>query len=600
LPTRRTLLVADDSPTVRKVVALTFDDEGFRVAAAASGAEALEEIGRAVPDVILADVHMPAPGGYELCARVKGDRRTRDVPVLLLVGAFEPFDEAEARSCGADGVLTKPFQSIRDLVSKVGGLLGGQHEPSHASSRDEGAATHVPPPGDAHAPRGATESAAGARPAARQAASPYPDFDMDDADIESVPAAEFDARQHAQPAETFADEAGDSFAALGADAEDLPPAVGAEGGRGESRSEPARAFSAVEPASFVEAEPSVNASYEPSANTSAPAADPNSSANFSGETSAPASNEPPVSEPKESAVSASDEPFVSPPDESSAGSQQNPSAVAGARAQGFEERADAAAAADDTLLELGDIDSPPARRAAPDDFVLDFDDDAGDFAPHAAAAESSHGGPSFDSQSFDSPSHAARSAGGAAYQPPPYAGESYAEPSYAEPPFSEDAPSAVEMQSAGSVSMAEPSAAWDAAQEFTVSPDAVTEPVASPAWEEPEARETAPDGVDVQTAFDAEDPRRAQGRPAPDAARDADATSFARASDPRRGEHDTDAQSAPQAGAQLSPEAVDAIARRVVELLSDRAVREIAWEVVPDLAERLIRQRLEEERARAR
>jgi hypothetical protein len=63
---------------------------------------------------------------------------------------------------------------------------------------------------------------------------------------------------------------------------------------------------------------------------------------------------------------------------------------------------------------------------------------------------------------------------------------------------------------------------------------------------------------------------------------------------------DADSQSTAQGvGAQLSSESVDAIARRVVELLSDRVVREIAWEVVPDLAERLIRQRLEEDRTRA-
>src|SRR5919112_732763 len=77
---------------------------------------------------------MPGPDGYALCERVKRDGRLRHVPVVLLVGTFEPFNEAEARRVGADTVLTKPFQSIRDLVSKVGSLLGGEskHEEEQA------------------------------------------------------------------------------------------------------------------------------------------------------------------------------------------------------------------------------------------------------------------------------------------------------------------------------------------------------------------------------------------------------------------------------------------------------------------------------------
>src|SRR5215213_7201952 len=91
------------------------------------------------PDVVLADVVMPGPDGYELCERVKRDGRLAHVPVVLLVGTFEPFNEAEARRVGADTVLTKPFQSIRDLVSKVSSLLGGE------SKADSAAAATAPP-----------------------------------------------------------------------------------------------------------------------------------------------------------------------------------------------------------------------------------------------------------------------------------------------------------------------------------------------------------------------------------------------------------------------------------------------------------------------
>src|SRR5215218_5672235 len=113
-----------------------FEEEGYEVVAVGGGEEALRELeAERPPDVLLADAVMPGPDGYMLCERVKRDARLAGVPVVLLVGTFEPFNEAEARRVGADTVLTKPFQSIRDLVSKVGSLLGGEskHEAEQAT-----------------------------------------------------------------------------------------------------------------------------------------------------------------------------------------------------------------------------------------------------------------------------------------------------------------------------------------------------------------------------------------------------------------------------------------------------------------------------------
>jgi len=69
---------------------------------------------------------MPGPDGYELCERIKRDERLQRVPVILLVGTFEPFNEAEARRVGANDTLSKPFQSIRRLVDRVGSLIGSK------------------------------------------------------------------------------------------------------------------------------------------------------------------------------------------------------------------------------------------------------------------------------------------------------------------------------------------------------------------------------------------------------------------------------------------------------------------------------------------
>jgi CheY-like chemotaxis protein len=122
----RKLLVADDSLAYRKVIDLTFTDEGMEVTTVPDGQEAWESLEQSVPDVILADVIMPGIGGYELCRLIKQNERFSQIPVMLLVGLYEPFDEAEARRVGADDFVTKPFQSIRQLVSRVGSLLGGK------------------------------------------------------------------------------------------------------------------------------------------------------------------------------------------------------------------------------------------------------------------------------------------------------------------------------------------------------------------------------------------------------------------------------------------------------------------------------------------
>jgi hypothetical protein len=158
---------------------------------------------------------------------------------------------------------------------------------------------------------------------------------------------------------------------------------------------------------------------------------------------------------------------------------------------------------------------------------------------------------------------------------------------YAPSAYADDAPSAVEMMGAGSLSMAEPSAAWDAATEFAVSPEAITVPVRSPTQE---AEATGPH-FDDAAAEQAVEARAAGSIDEPASSSSTDASEFA-----------SDETRAPvQLGAsELSPEAIDAIARRVVEHLSERVVREIAWEVVPDLAERLIRRKLEEEGTRAK
>lgn len=141
---KRKLLLADDSMTIQKVVKLTFADEGIEVITASDGDAALEKFNESAPDLVLADVNMPGLNGYQLCEKIKNDAATKKTPVVLLVGSFEPFDEAEARRVGADDSLTKPFQSIRQLVNKVSDLLDSSGEvasdETNLSAEDESSA----------------------------------------------------------------------------------------------------------------------------------------------------------------------------------------------------------------------------------------------------------------------------------------------------------------------------------------------------------------------------------------------------------------------------------------------------------------------------
>lgn len=116
------ILLADDSITIQKVVNLTFADEGIEVVAVSNGDLAERRLNEVKPDLVLADIFMPGKNGYELCEAIKENPQFRNVPVVLLVGAFEPFDQAEARRVRADAHLTKPFES-RTLVETVRRLI---------------------------------------------------------------------------------------------------------------------------------------------------------------------------------------------------------------------------------------------------------------------------------------------------------------------------------------------------------------------------------------------------------------------------------------------------------------------------------------------
>ncbi len=118
----KTLLLADDSVTIQKVVGISFASEDIAITTVDNGDDAISRARELRPDLILADVVMPGKSGYEVCEAIKADPELRHIPVLLLTGTFEAFDDQRAASAGASGHVAKPFEA-QTLVSRVKELL---------------------------------------------------------------------------------------------------------------------------------------------------------------------------------------------------------------------------------------------------------------------------------------------------------------------------------------------------------------------------------------------------------------------------------------------------------------------------------------------
>jgi CheY-like chemotaxis protein len=123
----KTLLLADDSVTIQRVIELSFAHEDIRVVAVGDGRRAIQWLDGEWPDIVLADVDVPEVDGYQIAKHVKDSERLKGVPVVLLAGAFEPIDQDRVRAVGCDGVLVKPFEP-QQLVSRVKALLARDPE----------------------------------------------------------------------------------------------------------------------------------------------------------------------------------------------------------------------------------------------------------------------------------------------------------------------------------------------------------------------------------------------------------------------------------------------------------------------------------------
>jgi len=130
----KTLLLADDSVTIQKVVNISFASEDVTLVTVDNGDDAIERAKETRPDLILADVVMPGKSGYEVCEAIKADPELSHIPVLLLTGTFEAFDEEHAARVGAAGHVSKPFEA-QTLVARVKELLAATPPPAPAAPK---------------------------------------------------------------------------------------------------------------------------------------------------------------------------------------------------------------------------------------------------------------------------------------------------------------------------------------------------------------------------------------------------------------------------------------------------------------------------------
>lgn len=105
----RTIMVIDDSATVRKLISSKLEKVGHEVICAVDGVDALEKIQGIVPDLILLDINMPRMDGYQVCKVIRTDETTKNVPIVMISGNDGFFDKVRGRMSGTTGYITKPF-----------------------------------------------------------------------------------------------------------------------------------------------------------------------------------------------------------------------------------------------------------------------------------------------------------------------------------------------------------------------------------------------------------------------------------------------------------------------------------------------------------
>ena len=117
------ILIVDDEPNIIISLEFLMKKEGFEIAVAADGDEALTKVASFDPDLVLLDVMMPKKSGYEVCEALRADPARAGLLIVMLTAKGRDTEVAKGLAIGADAYVTKPF-STKELVAKVKGMLG--------------------------------------------------------------------------------------------------------------------------------------------------------------------------------------------------------------------------------------------------------------------------------------------------------------------------------------------------------------------------------------------------------------------------------------------------------------------------------------------
>jgi two-component system phosphate regulon response regulator PhoB len=126
------VLLVDDERDLLSILEFNLRAAGFETIRATTGEEALQQLRRRVPDVVLLDLMLPDLSGTEVCRRIKEDPRTRHVPVVMLTARTAEVDRIVGFELGVDDYVTKPF-SVRELVLRLKAVL--RRTPGHGRER---------------------------------------------------------------------------------------------------------------------------------------------------------------------------------------------------------------------------------------------------------------------------------------------------------------------------------------------------------------------------------------------------------------------------------------------------------------------------------
>ena len=117
------ILIVDDEPNIIISVEFLMKKEGFEVAVAIDGDEALAKVASFGPDLMLLDVMMPKKSGFEVCEALRADPTNAGLQIVMLTAKGRDTEVAKGLAIGADAYVTKPF-STKELVAKVKSMLG--------------------------------------------------------------------------------------------------------------------------------------------------------------------------------------------------------------------------------------------------------------------------------------------------------------------------------------------------------------------------------------------------------------------------------------------------------------------------------------------